>query len=175
VLAVGALIPGVATASSLAGDTIQADYIYPTAGNVYNNLGTFTAPGGGHIYVESYSVTGSQITVTADPSGVYWLSASDNGLEFIDLSRNPDISGVTLDAATNAVGVTISDASFTSNSVNLNFENQTWGGNQVAVFDLQFGATPLPSTWTMLVAGFLGLGFLAYRGTKKGAAAIAGV
>jgi len=34
-------------------------------------------------------------------------------------------------------------------------------------------ATPLPSTWTMLIAGFLGLGFFAYRGTKKNTAAIA--
>ena len=28
-------------------------------------------------------------------------------------------------------------------------------------------ATPLPSTWLMLIAGFAGFGFLAYRGTKK--------
>jgi len=34
-------------------------------------------------------------------------------------------------------------------------------------------ATPLPSTWTMLIAGFLGLGYFAYRGTKKGSAAVA--
>jgi hypothetical protein len=33
-------------------------------------------------------------------------------------------------------------------------------------------ATPLPSTWTMLIAGFVGLGFFAYRGTKKNAAAL---
>jgi hypothetical protein len=33
--------------------------------------------------------------------------------------------------------------------------------------------TPLPSTWTMLIAGFAGLGFFAYRGTKKDAAALA--
>ncbi len=33
-------------------------------------------------------------------------------------------------------------------------------------------ATPLPSTWTMLIVGFLGLGFFAYRGTKQGSAAI---
>jgi hypothetical protein len=33
--------------------------------------------------------------------------------------------------------------------------------------------TPLPSTWTMLIAGFAGLGFLAYRGTKKRTAALA--
>ena len=30
--------------------------------------------------------------------------------------------------------------------------------------------TPLPSTWTMLIAGFAGLVFFAYRGSKKGAA-----
>ena len=35
------------------------------------------------------------------------------------------------------------------------------------------GQTPLPSTWTMLIAGFAGLGFFAYRGTKKSSAAIA--
>jgi hypothetical protein len=34
-------------------------------------------------------------------------------------------------------------------------------------------ATPLPSTWTMLIAGFLGLVFVAYRGKKKGVSAIA--
>jgi hypothetical protein len=32
--------------------------------------------------------------------------------------------------------------------------------------------TPLPSTWTMLIAGFVGFGFFAYRGTKKNAAAL---
>lgn len=30
--------------------------------------------------------------------------------------------------------------------------------------------TPLPSAWTMLLAGFIGFGFLAYRGTKKSTA-----
>jgi hypothetical protein len=34
-------------------------------------------------------------------------------------------------------------------------------------------AAPLPSTWMMLLGGFVGLGFLAFRGTKKGAVAIA--
>ena len=39
--------------------------------------------------------------------------------------------------------------------------------------DVSLAATPLPSTWTMLIAGFAGLGFLAYGGSKKGAAALA--
>ena len=33
--------------------------------------------------------------------------------------------------------------------------------------------TPLPSTWTMLIAGFVGLGFFAYRGSKNRSAATA--
>jgi hypothetical protein len=32
---------------------------------------------------------------------------------------------------------------------------------------------PLPSTWTMLLIGFAGLGFVAYRGSKKNAVAVA--
>jgi hypothetical protein len=39
--------------------------------------------------------------------------------------------------------------------------------------DFAIGSTPLPSTWTMLIAGFLGVGFLAYRGSKKDSAALA--
>jgi hypothetical protein len=34
-------------------------------------------------------------------------------------------------------------------------------------------ATPLPATWTMLIAGFAGLGFFAYRGSKKSTGALA--
>jgi hypothetical protein len=34
-------------------------------------------------------------------------------------------------------------------------------------------AAPLPATWTMLIAGFIGLGFFAYRGSKKSAAVVA--
>lgn len=32
-------------------------------------------------------------------------------------------------------------------------------------------ATPLPSTWTMLIAGFAGLGYLAFRSTRKSSGA----
>ena len=33
--------------------------------------------------------------------------------------------------------------------------------------------TPLPSTWTMLIAGFVGLGIFGYRGARKGSSAFA--
>ena len=48
--------------------------------------------------------------------------------------------------------------------------------NMIGTFDLSstlpdgyplVDTTPLPSTWLMLISGFLGLGYFAYRGTKK--------
>lgn len=37
----------------------------------------------------------------------------------------------------------------------------------------EIAQTPLPSTWLMLLSGFVGLGFFAYRATKKNSAAFA--
>ena len=39
-----------------------------------------------------------------------------------------------------------------------------------ALDNVSISATPLPSSWTMLIAGFVAFGFLAYRGTKKSTA-----
>jgi hypothetical protein len=53
-------------------------------------------------------------------------------------------------------------------------------GQQQQNLDLSFSsvtlsaATPLPSTWTMLIAGFAGLGYFAFRGSKKNSAIAAG-
>jgi hypothetical protein len=49
------------------------------------------------------------------------------------------------------------------------------GGEHFALDNVTIDAasTPLPATWTMLIAGFIGLGFFAYHGTKNRSAAIA--
>ena len=41
-----------------------------------------------------------------------------------------------------------------------------FGGN----IEIGVAATPLPSTWFMLLSAFVGLGFFIYRGSKKGSA-----
>ncbi len=43
----------------------------------------------------------------------------------------------------------------------------------VQTFTVTASPTPLPSTWLMLLTGFVGLGFFAYRGTKASSAALA--
>ena len=55
-------------------------------------------------------------------------------------------------------------------NVDASFQVEARTGNEVIG---TVNATPLPSTWLMLLSGFVGLGFFAYRGTKKNAAAIA--
>ena len=53
------------------------------------------------------------------------------------------------------------------------FTIQDLSSDDFAVGDAFVAATPLPSTWLMLLSGFLGLGLFAYRGSKKSAAALA--
>jgi hypothetical protein len=56
--------------------------------------------------------------------------------------------------------------------------NLNYPGNNIDWFsaaNIQFSATPLPATWLMLFSGFVGLGYFAYRGSKKSAGAIAAV
>jgi hypothetical protein len=56
----------------------------------------------------------------------------------------------------------------------LGFDNPPgYYNDNTGSFTVNVTATPLPPTWTMLIAGFAGLGFFAYRGTKKSSAAFA--
>jgi hypothetical protein len=54
-------------------------------------------------------------------------------------------------------------------------QNESQGTfNNAGLSDIHFlTATPLPATWTMLIAGFIGLALFAYRGSKKGSAVLA--
>jgi hypothetical protein len=57
----------------------------------------------------------------------------------------------------------------------LGFQNPPgYYNDNTGQFTVTYSATtPLPSTWLMLLSGFVGLGFFAYRGTKKNSAALA--
>jgi hypothetical protein len=48
-----------------------------------------------------------------------------------------------------------------------------FGCCQIALTSASVTETPLPSTWPMLISGLVGLGFFAYRGTKKSSVRLA--
>jgi len=114
---------------------------------------------GAEIMADYYGAFTARVT-----DGVSTFSFTENGIAtanndgsaiFIGLLSSTGISSITFDltSASNAPN------DFAIGTVELSTSNVS--------------ATPLPSTWTMLIAGFIGLGFFASRGTKKGSAAIA--
>ena len=170
--AVALVAPGIANATTLTGDSIEVKYLAPDTSTVYDDLGSFTVPGGSHGDGVYWSATANQITITPYSFGAAFGSAAFNGLEFIDLTKDPGIIGVSLDPSTTIASVTISNVSFTSNSVLVNFQGQTWRGGTQAVFDLTFASsatTPLPATLPLFASGLGMLGLLARR--RKRAAA----
>jgi hypothetical protein len=118
--------------ADIVGDTIHAYRLFPDAGTALVDLGTFTVPGGGCSECAqnsgiAYNVTGTQITITLRGLSSFFIAASFNGFEFVDVSKNAGIVGIILDSATTAAGVSGADATFTSNSIFHNFQGETWG------------------------------------------------
>ena len=153
-----------------------------------NSLGAFTN-GSSDIVVRLYDLTTPSLVATTTVGspvgssnyafnsigpviltpGLYQINAFYNSTSNVDF--NPYESG---GSAASVV--------FNSLGGKLSFSNgdyYTLGGNGLSVastHDLPspngygagtFTVTPLPSTWLMLLSGFVGLGFFAYRGTKK--------
>jgi hypothetical protein len=154
--------PRLAEATTLTGDSIQVYRLYPDIATVYDTLGPVTDPdtangGGFHVLV-----TANQITFTPYfGSSSFGPATSFNGFEILDLTNDPHITGVSVNAASTASLATISDFSFTSNAVFIDFKDRTVVGT--AIYDLTFAATPLPGALPLFTAGLGALGFFGWR------------
>lgn len=164
--------PDTAQAGTLAGDQLHVYFLYPDASSVYYDLGTVTVPGtdygvGGY----TFTVTGTQMTFTAGPIGAGPFSAAAfNGLEFVDITRDPGISGVTVNPSTTVAAGSIPLVSFTSNSLFFNFQGQPhWFGS--ITYDLAFTQAPVPPALPLFISAVGGLGLLGWRRNRKGDAA----
>ena len=102
--------------------------------------------------------------ILLSPDTQYWIGVGTNDQGSVGWSFASDISGT---GVAGAYHVATNGAVFANN----NADNT--GAWQMQVSGSSVGETPLPSTWTMMLIGFAGLGFFAFRGSKKGSAAIA--
>ena len=156
--------PGLANAS-LAGHTLHAYYEFPTLGAIYTDHGTFSPPTSDNLFgLVQYTVSDDQITLSAITTFA-WVPAAFNGLVFQDLSGHTGITGISLDPSSNANGATSSNASFTADSIMLNFgASPNWTIGQFATFDLSFGpGVPEPAVWLLMIAGFGAIGLTLRR------------
>jgi hypothetical protein len=81
------------------------------------------------------------------------------------------VSGYGGFTCTNEPSCTQGVAGSASGSIDPFFTTTATGGQ--FEFSPGVSATPLPSTWVMLLGGFVGLGFFAYRGSMKDSSALA--
>jgi hypothetical protein len=166
--AAAAVAPSLADAATLNGDSIQIYYLYPDKTTVYDTLGPVTDPASGPGDALHWAISGNQITLTAPVFGTSFGAATFNGYEFLDLTRDPGIVGVSLDPSTTANLASVSDISFTSDSVFFNFQGKSWYGS--AVYNLTLAATPLPATLPLFASGLGLLGLVTWRGKRNAAA-----
>lgn len=104
--------------------------------------------------------------LAVDEGGIS-IATSGDTYNIYSLNGNYYITSVNLFGDTNGVGIV--GGTFGTQLTSLSF-SPTDSPSDPPSLDPP-SATPLPSTWTMLMAGCFGLGFLVYRGSKKGPAA----
>jgi hypothetical protein len=155
---------GQARADLLLGDSVQAEYYFPTSLSTYENDGTkiinptasfFSSPGSITSIVSDHQI------VISFPGDVSYTPGSFNGLTFTDVSRDPGITGVTLQSSTPSQ-FDISRVTFTSRSVSFNWQNLQFQSGSTITLDLQSGVAAVPEPSTLIscgMAGLLGVGY----------------
>jgi PEP-CTERM motif len=135
-----------------------------------------------NLTLTTVSVGDTQITITNNFPGLFCPGGGCTAGEFsgyvFTFTGAPDITNVTVDSASSPDFPPVSPGglSFTATSITVNVNGDNLAvGDQLILDVTTAGSTPVvpePSTWTMMLLGFAGLGFVGYRrmGRKGGAA-----
>lgn len=158
------------TNASGVNDTGTGNFLSFSAGNSPDN-GIARSPAIAVTSGDTYTVSFLYGSFSISPNLTQSMEVLANGVP---------VGAVPTGASTNDLAAIFSPYSFsftaTSPALALSFEDTSTNTIGVDGFldnvAVATNATPLPSTWTMMIAGFVGLGFLGYRGTKKASAGV---
>jgi hypothetical protein len=159
--------------------TLDLDFSY------YNNIGSTASSDPGYVTGEieltcttSTKCTATAVTIDSLPSG-FSISESlpfdttitgDVGENSFTLSKTGSLSAYDYYAV---ISGTLNNPVIAINlSGGLGEVGGSPGGGTAGALSFEaVTPTPLPATWTMMIAGFVGLGFFAWRGSKNRSAA----
>jgi hypothetical protein len=113
------------------------------------------------------NVQDNQIIITdATSTGLPYQPATFNGW-VLDVISGPAITSAVTDSSSTIVPV---NEFISGGNLYINLQNvtATTGGSTIVDFTTgAVGAVPEPSTWAMMLLGFAGVGFMAYRRKSK--------
>jgi len=160
-----------ATATASFADTVYT-YTYSPATTVSFGDGPGGAVGTEVSLVGSFTfdsttnaISGSTLSATGPAGGTYDLTGYNFGtLDYTLLGNTGDIIGITLAPIDGSPTLGISGEGLYITATNSSYhEIGVITGEAV----LQVAAVPEPSTWAMMILGFFGVGFMAYRRKSK--------
>jgi hypothetical protein len=153
---VGALALGAFSTPAMA-DVYSFSYT-DQAGDIFGS-GTFTTTGGSSPF-EITGITGTETYGNGIAEAILGLSnyaSADNEL-FVP-APSADYSGISFYTANDQFGIGWTGTNYGIVDFNSN-PNGTCCGTPI---DFTISAVPEPSTWAMMILGFCGIGFMAYR------------
>jgi hypothetical protein len=162
---------GGAVAAPLMGSVLNYQYYYPTLGSPYAGTpdvnSNFIVGPGEEFYtltdaIGSLDVTANQIIFDFSHSST--LTAADfNGWKLTDIFGTIDrFAAVTLDAATNMIGLDASRLSFTDDTIVLNWQGLSFDSDTQVVLNVTTSPFPVPEPGglPLLGAALLGIAFI---------------
>ena len=166
------------------GQSLAFTYYFPNLGNVFTGSPIdFVADGSSHLSTlanlapATFSVTSiaqneMQISysypIAQYPHGISLVNRPFNGFSISGPVGDSPILAAFVDPASTVTGLSNSTISFTPDSVIVNLAGDQFSAGSVGLIDVQFAPpVPEPSTWAMMILGFIGIGFMVYRRKPK--------
>ena len=164
-----------AGAQSFDGSMLTYQYYFPNSGVPYpaaSNGSFLVGPG-----IEVPNVSDDRATLDVSGSNIFidfidtsnWGPATFNGWVLGDETNSlAAILGVSIDPSTNLTGFSLSNISFTDDTIAVNWQGLNFTSATVVSLNVTFGdaAVPEPSSWAMMLLGFGAAGLALRRGRK---------
>ena len=153
----------------LTGQAVHADYIFATAGHVYENDGTQTVTAGGVTFAQlralHTTVTPTQVIIHFDFTNTF-TAAAFNGIKLSEVGPTPiTFTNVIVDPASTYTSLTPGRLTFDAHSLSINFQSLPLNTAQTLILDIN--PVPEASQFASLGVGMLGLAVLMLRTRKR--------